>query len=227
MSIGIAITTFNRPETLEKTIAEHLKYLPRNARIIVVDDGSDHIPIVPDNVELYLNGANLGIAASKNRCLELLCDCDHIFLFDSDCYPITKGWERPYVKTKEPHLLYQFRLPQKPTNDMRELYRDNKIVAYSHTRGAMIYVHRSVLNVVGGMNPAYGLAGYEHPDWTNRIHNAGLTTHRAMDVPNSDKLLYCLDQDGLAVSSIPASHNGNHALYVRSKSSSAYKEYRT
>ena len=186
--------------------------------------------LMPNNSTLVVeNDINFtGVAATKNRLLAQLDDCDHIFLFDDDTYPIAPGWWKPYVESKEPHLVYQFKLPGKPKSDMRELYRDEDIVAYSHTRGAMLYIERRVLDVVGGMDTRYN-NGYEHPDWTNRIHNAGLTTLRAMDVPGSDKLLYCLDQDGKVESSIKKDRISmleNRRLYLKSLGSKEYKEYR-
>lgn len=206
--IGIGITT--TPERNVLDLVNWKGLIPEGADFIIVNDA-----------------AHFGVAHSKNELLRQLQYCDHIFLFDDDTYPIAPNWWRPYIEHPEPHLMYQFKLPSKPADDMRELYRDETTVAYSHTRGAMIYIERRVLDVVGGMDTAYGLAGYEHPDWTNRIHNAGLTTHRAMDVPNSDHLLYCLDQDGLVESSIPGTNKPNHELYRRSKLSREYKEYKS
>lgn len=206
--IGIGISRTPERDVLD--IRRFKRYLPWPCKILVEND-IDHS----------------GVATTKNRLLRQLDDCEHIFLFDDDTYPTASNWWVPYVEHKEPHLMYQFKLPGKPAYDMQELYRDESSVAYSHTRGAMLYIERRVLGVVGGMDTAYGLAGYEHPDWTNRIHNAGLTTHRAMDIPGSNKLLYCLDQDGLVESSIPKSHKGNHRLYCQSRLSSEYKEYRS
>lgn len=171
-----------------------------------------------------------GVAKSKNRLLAELDDCDHIFLFDDDCYPIADKWWVPYIESGENHLIYQFKLPGKPATDMRELYRDDKIISYSHTRGAMIYITKKVLETVGGMDERYQF-GYEHADWTNRIHNAGLTTHRAMDVVGSEKLFYCLDQDGKVESSVSDEVRRknlikNRGLYLKSKTSKEFKEYK-
>lgn len=207
MKIGIGITTTPERKVLDLLVWQG--FISEGAEFVVFNDS-----------------AHFGVAYAKNYLLNQLQYCDHIFLFDDDTYPIADNWWKPYVDHKEPHLMYQFKLPGKPANDMLELYRDESTVVYTHTRGAMLYIDRRVLDVVGGMDTAYGLAGYEHPDWTNRIHNAGLTTHRAMDVPNSHELLYCLDQDGMVESSIPKGHRGNYTLYLQSKSSSEYKEYR-
>lgn len=231
MKIAICITSHNRPEILEKTYQNITNFLPYGSNIevrrFVVEDGNpDPMPRAA-----YSFDKTVGIPRSKNKCLELAYDwgADHIFLFDDDCYPIADYWWKPYIESPEPHLMYQFKIPGKPKGDMQELYRDDKIVAYSHTRGAMIYVERRVLDVIGGFDTDYGLAYFEHPDFSNRIYNAGLTSHRAMDVPNSSQLFYCLDQDGAVKSSIKQSSKSdwikNARLYNERKHSKAYKEF--
>jgi len=214
MKIGVAITSYNRTELLEETYAKWKALMPKGSVLIVVKDV-------------------FGIANAKNLCLKLLEDegVTDFFLSDDDCWPISQDWWAPYVFSNEPHLMYQFKIPSRGPSDMKESYRDDKIVSYSHTRGAMLYVKKVVLQTVGGMDRAYGQAYYEHTDWTNRIHNAGLTSHRAMDVPGSDQLFYCLDQDGGVTSSIPdkvklSSRSGNFARYQKSKTSKQFKEYR-
>lgn len=224
--IGIGITTHNRPEVLKNSLEQMIRFAPPESLIIVVDDASDE----PVPTAMMRAHKRVGVARCKNMCLQLLQDCDHIFLFDDDTYPIAPEWWKPYVESKEPHLMYQFRLPGKPARDMQILHEDEDIVAYSHTRGAMLYIKKEVLSKVGGMDPAYHPdGGFEHPDWTNRIFNAGLTTYRAMDVPNSDKLLYCLDQDNQVKSSLKINRRAkleNFKYYTANKESKSYKEFR-
>lgn len=213
-SIGIGISTTPNRSILSDTINAFYQFMPQEAKLVI-----------------ELDKKYTGVAATKNRLLAELDDCEHIFLFDDDCYPIADEWWLSYIEAEQPHLMYQFKLPGKSKTDMQELYRDDKIVAYSHTRGAMIYIERQVLDIVGGFDEAYGQAMFEHPDFTNRIHNAGLTTYRAMDVPNSHELLYCLDQDGEIESSIPVSvriknNAKNRFLYHTNKTSKEYKAYK-
>lgn len=209
-SIGVGITSTPERDLVNYELWNH--YLPDDCDFVV-----------------YFDENHEGVAKSKNRLLKELEECDHIFLFDDDCYPINDGWWQSYVNHDEPHLMYQFKLPNKPASDMQELYRDEDTVAYSHTRGAMIYIERRVLDVVGGFDTKY-VNGFEHADLTTRIHNAGLTTHRAQDVPNSDQLLYCLDQDARVESTIkpdPKIKAKNFKYYQSQKKSKAYKEFRT
>ena len=212
--IGLGITTTSkRKEVFETCLAEWDKF----------GDDIDFLFINYDDTYK-------GVAVSKNKCLKALYEagCTEFFLADDDVMPLRWDWWKPYVESKEPHLMYQFKLPNKPSTDMQEVYRDEEIVAYTHTRGAFIYLNKIILDTVGGFDTDYKGAYFEHPDLTNRIHNAGLTTYRAMDVPNSSKLLYCFDQDGKTETSIPDKRNytANWKLYNKNRYSKEYKEFR-
>src|SRR5690606_4684793 len=93
--IGIGLTTHNRRDVLKKSLSFHKKHLPKGAKLIVVDDASE-IPV--KGVDFRFEH-NAGIAASKNKCIELLEGCEHIFLFDEDCWPITDDWHLPYINS--------------------------------------------------------------------------------------------------------------------------------
>lgn len=229
MKIAVCITTHNRPEVFDKTYSEITRYLPPNAKRFIVDDASDE-PMVETGHRGHRFDENVGIAKAKNKCLELAYEwgADHIFLFDDDTYPIKQDWWKPYVESKEPHLMYNFKLKNKPTTDMQEIYRGENIVAYTHTRGCMIYLTREVLEAVGGFDTRYQ-NGFEHPDFTRRIYNAGLTTYRSMDVSSSSRLFYCLDQDSSVESSIASNSRrdlNNYRLFQQTKLSKEYKEFK-
>ena len=254
MKTAICITTYNRPEILYRGLEEQLKYLPKGAKIFIVDDGSAE-PLDSDvllevaqkyrhdgdeNHVVAVLPENKGIAAAKNKCLELAdgWGADHIFLFDSDTWPRKQGWEIPYIESKEPHLMYIFtKFAQDGPgghnlSDCIELYRDANIVAYNHVRGCMLYIDRKVLDAVGGFDERYGKAMFEHTDYSNRIHNTGLTSFRVMDVPDSKSLIYSMDEHREAASSISADQRQqglkeNRALWKASLTSKEYCEYKT
>ncbi len=193
--VGVAITTHNRHDIAVETVRRWKVFLPKDAVLIVVDDASD----VPFPDATFRFEQNVGIAAAKNKCLELLEDAgvEHAFLSDSDCYPKTKSWWKPYVESPEPHLSYQFLDLVGPVklHDMKEVYRDTNHVAYSGQRGCMLYYHLpTVLPTVGGFDPIYGRALYEHGDLANRIHASGHTTWRYADVVGSEKLFHSMDE---------------------------------
>lgn len=196
-SIGIGITTRNRPGRAERTANLIWK---RSAdiepRIVIVDDASEE-PVDGYGYDVHRFDENVGIARAKNKCLELLDGYDHIFLFDDDAYPLVEGWWRPYVESPEPHLMYIFDdlAGNRKLHDIKRIYEDQQHVAYTGPRGVMLYIDAGVvLPVVGGMDPIYGKWGYEHGDWSNRIHSAGLTSWRYADVAGSSDLIYSLDE---------------------------------
>lgn len=233
-SIGIGITTHNRFNIFSKTLDEIRRFVPANAKIVVVDDASE----TPNPEATYRFNKNVGIARAKNKCFELLYNagCEHIFLFDDDCYPIVEDWHKPYIESQEPHLNYifeEFRGGNKPAlNDTLLLYSDSKIRAYSHARGCMCYYKRVCLDVCGGMSPLFGRWGYEHPDLSNRIYNAGLTSFRYMDVPDSGKLFYSRDEHtGNADSTVQGEARmecitTNSKIYDSRKEITEYVEFR-
>lgn len=172
-----------------------------DAFIVVVDDASK-VPVrVPDGVELFRFERNVGIARAKNKCLELLMahGCEELFLFDDDCWPNDYYWYQPYVDSPEPHLCYLFRnraLGRSGVNQARIIYDDGKIWAISPwPQGCMMYLNRSVIERVGGYRPEFGKWGYEHAEFSERIHAAGLTTNKYQDVCQRNKI-YSADESG-------------------------------
>lgn len=228
-SIGIAITTHNRPVQFIKTYTEIQRHLPEGARLIVVDDAST-IPVTQAN---YRFARNAGIAAAKNKCIELLQGCEHVFLFDDDTYPVKPDWWRPYVESDEPHLMYIFKDlhgGKMTLGDTSEIYRDDKIVAYTHPRGCMCYFKKVCFDKVGGMYTGFGRWGYEHPDLSNRIYNKGLTSFQFMDVPGSADLFYSGDEYQTVKTTVSGTERANlitrnAGIYAARKSSSVYEPY--
>jgi glycosyltransferase involved in cell wall biosynthesis len=192
--IGIAFTEHNRYDIFKKSYDETLKLLPPNCEVVVIDDASN--TRVPEAT--YRFEKNVGISVAKNKCLELLYlkGCEHIFLFDSDFYPLVDNWWKPYVESKEPHLMYIFKdfANGRSLNDTNEVYKDSEIVAYDHPRGCMLYLERKCLDLVGGMDTAFTKWGYEHGNLSDRIFMHGLTSFRYMDVVNSKGMFYSDDE---------------------------------
>lgn len=234
MKIGVGITTHNRDTITAQTVAKWRALLPKGAALVVVDDASDK----PYPRADFRFEENVGIAVAKNKCFELLEDLGvtDFFLSDNDCYPTHKNWWKPYVKSPEPHLSYQFldlKRPGYSLNDVTEIYRDSEHVAYSGQRGCMLYFHKSCLEAVGGFDPIYGRALYEHSDLANRIHAAGLTTWRYADVAGSAGLFHSMDEYVEVNRTIPASEQreylkGNAELHHKRRASNyvAYVPYR-
>ena len=191
--IGIGITTYNRPDAYLISYREIMRYAPKGAKIVVVDDCST----VNYSNATFRQHVNKGAATCKNKCFELLEDCEHIFLFDDDCYPIVEDWWKPYVNGKQPHYNFTFKYPK---------YKIKNVMVSDNPNGCMMYYHKSVLEKVGGFDVEFGKYGYWHGSMSCRIYNAGLTAFPFMDVPNSENLFCSMDKDKSVKTSRPDQH---------------------
>lgn len=222
--IGVGVCTHNRRELAEESVAKIRENLPPGAVLVIVDDASE----IPYEGATYRFNEQAGIARAKNKCLELLNaeGVEHYFLFDDDTWPLTPDWWKPYVESPEPHLMYVFPYRGGPP----VVATDYQHKAWVQPCGCMLYIHQSVLDTVGGMDPAYGTWGHEHLDYSNRIFNAGLTTWRFGDVLGSEKLIYCSDQKGTTRSVDSATREEhlarNVAYYESQLASKEYYEFR-
>lgn len=225
--IGVAITEHNRPEVFAKSLEEIKRFLPPGAILVVVDDAST----VPVKGATFRFEKNVGIAAAKNKCIELLYNqgCEHFFLFDSDTYPVKENWHVPYIECDEPHLNYIFQdfAGAKKLNDTKIVYSDDRKVAYSHPRGCMLYYSRLVFDKVGGMDPEFGRWGFEHGNLSDRIHMAGLTSFRYMDVIDSNRLIMSLDEHQKVTTTVSVAERKpllekNEPKYIAKKFSKEY-----
>lgn len=195
--IGVAMTVQNRTVQTKRAISNWKKNLPKGCVFIVVDDGSD-VPFEYDG-DYFRFEKSVGIARAKNKCLELLEDAgvEHAFLADSDIWPKSPQWYKPYCNSPEPHLSYQFLDLAGPVklHDTKRIFQDAEHKAHSCQRGALLYYHLpTILPRVGGMDPVFGRAIGEHTELADRIHAAGLTTFRYADVIESFRLWHSMDE---------------------------------
>lgn len=190
MKIGIGITTRDRREMAEATISQWRYFMPEDAKLVIVDDDSKE----PYPDADYRFEQQAGIAVAKNKCLELLEDCDHIFLVDDDINPVRKDWWRIYVDSGLNHAMYIF--------ERRIFYKEPTYTSYELPRGCMLYFKKICLEVVGGMDPFFKIWGFEHANLSRRIHNAGLIPAPFIDVPNSYMMFWSRDEAGIQQSSV-------------------------
>jgi len=205
-SIGIGITTTPNRDLLSATLKQWQRYLPDGAKLVVYEDKE-----------------MAGISVAKNKLLEQLDDCDHIFLADDDTYPITKDWWQPYIESEQPHLQYNF-LNGPDHWGLQRISTWAGHESYTKSRGCLLYVERWVLDIVGGMHNVFGKHGREHEDWSERIHKAGLTKYPFQSVQG--KHFYCADEDKHGISSIKFSdHQGWR--YIDTDKLPLYAEYKS
>lgn len=173
--IGIGITTYNRPEHLKLCLSQINKHT-KGFKLYIADDSNER----------------LGIAKRKNECIKELQDCEHIVLFDDDCFPIKDGWVDLIVEshTKEPHLLYL-----KETSSIKKIKSKSKIDYYNNCGGCMITLTKEVANKVGGFNEEYGIYGFEHAAFSAKVYRSKLTTEPYCSPSSISEYIYSLDFD--------------------------------
>lgn len=186
--IGIGITTRNR-NSFPICYQEITRTLPKGAKLVVVDDEST----IPVPEATFRFNHNVGVAAAKNKCLELLDGCDYIFLFDDDCWPIQKGWEKPYINSELHHASFTFDHNKVGRNGNDKIGELGALSYYKNACGCMLFFTGEAIKTVGGFNRIFGKYGNEHIDMSVRIYNEGLTPHPFIDVTGSMKLFHSLD----------------------------------
>ena len=170
IKIGIGVTTTpNRKEYAENWLKHFEQVKPTNYHLHIHEDVNYK-----------------GVAYSKNQNLKTLQDCDYIFLFDDDCYPIKKGWTDYFINSNENHLLF---LNEKHTM----LARSGNVEHYANCGGVFMFITKKVLTEVGYINSAYGRYGFEHAGYSSRIYKAGLTRSPYQQLINTKDYLYAMD----------------------------------
>ena len=188
--IGIGVTTYNRNKIAANTLAQIKAFAPAEAKIVIVDDGSP-VPFVGAS---YRFNVNQGAPTAKNKCLELLEGCEHIFLFDDDCHPVVKGWELPYIEAEAEHLNFTFKYPHVEAKGLK---------IHTNPNGCMMYISKKALEVVGGFDTKFIKYGYWHGAYANRVYNAGLNAFPFMDVVGSSALFCSMDRDNTVRTASP------------------------
>ena len=172
-TIGVGITTRNRPDILEFCCAKFLDCSPE-LKILVVDDNSDDPDLNRKWAETvgdyFYSEKRLGVANAKNQCIKML-DVDHLFLFDDDCFPVKKNWYKPWVEAGLNHMIFACR----ETVSVKK--RIGNLTFWNGHHGCMLYFSRKTIETIGGFEPGFGLYGFEHSELTWRIKRAGLIPH--------------------------------------------------
>lgn len=202
MKIGISCITFNRPAHLEWWTKQVAETSPPDAVFHIANDSKER----------------KGVAYRSNECLRELYNagCDYIFLFNDDCAPIKQGWCEFFIEASrasgQHHFMYLKETPGVKRISDRVFFEVNKenptysvwgkmvefvsINTYSACNGVMMFLTREVIEKVGGFSPNFGLYGFEHANYTNRIHRAGLTPLGAYSCPaGASEYIYSLDLD--------------------------------
>lgn len=147
MRIGIGVTTYNRPECLKECLDKIEEHTNGYKMHIAKDTDEDR----------------RGVAYRKNECLRALKDCDYVFLFDDDCFPIKDGWVEFFInKGFNEHLLY--------LNESHNFICDTgDISTYNDCGGVFMFLTKEHIKYVGAFNEKFTPYGFEHAEYSMRI----------------------------------------------------------
>ena len=181
--IGVGITTYNRPEQLQKLVNS----LPLELlhAVVIVNDGSP-IDIDLRGIKMITNETNLGVGKSKNKCIADLVvqDCKHLFLIEDDIYIKRPEVFEAYINASRVTGIQHFNFSQHGVMNMywpslepkpRTIidYGSLKLPLYPHCVGAFSYYTRRCINEVGYIDERFYNA-CEHVEHTYRIVKAGM-----------------------------------------------------
>jgi hypothetical protein len=205
MKIGIGVTTYKRPEMLEKCL-----------KMIQTHTG-EHKLYVAEDTDADLRG----VAKRKNECLANLQDCNYIFLFDDDCYPIKKGWDKLLIDTHLKSLNHHFVYNKEPFCKIKNLVFGNHPVleSYEASGGTMLFLTQDVLKKVGGFYTGYDRYGFEHIGYSVRIHRAGLTNDFFLSLKGLNEYIYSTDyeEDGFFISNSTIDLKTKNELTIKNR----------
>jgi GT2 family glycosyltransferase len=182
--VAISITTRNRPEMLEYCLLHFKSFKPFNTEIIVVSDDASDIEQAKKNDEIcrrynvfYIyNSTRLGIAKNKNVTIDYLntFDYDYLFLFDDDCFPQRHNWDLPFINLSKVseihHSMYLV-----PVGELNAISKTITYDVYDNCSGFCLFFTRKAINALKGMNPKFGIYGFEHAELSNRAFKEGFT----------------------------------------------------
>lgn len=174
--IGIGITsTPNRPEHLKLCLEMIEKYtFNKDYRLYY-----------------YIDTDAKGVAYGKNMCLYNLQDCEHVFLFDDDCFPKKEGWTDFFINSGYNHLLYM------TPKHYQKLMTIGNLEYYGLSAGAFMYMTKKAIDTVGYFNPDYKRYGYEHAGYTHRIYRQKLTPTKYPVLVGTSDYIHSLDINGV------------------------------
>jgi len=151
MRVGIGCTTYNRPECLakwKKQVAKHTNM--DNVLIYIADDSQER----------------KGVAFRKNECLRSLKDCDYVFLFDDDCYPVEDGWVDYFIQhAKGEHCLFMDSKRHAVIAKKSDTFH-----YYADCGGVFMFLTKEHIERVGAFNEEFSPWGFEHAEYSQRIY---------------------------------------------------------
>ncbi|WP_407522632.1 glycosyltransferase family 2 protein [Methylobacterium oryzisoli] len=193
--LGIGITTYNRAESLARTLESVARHTAAPHALFVADDGSrDATADLLRRLRVpHVSASNRGVAWNKNRVLFHLHEvarCDVAVLLEDDTAPARDGWEAPWIEAARRWGHANFAGDWFADRFVSGTGTPEDPVLSPDISGQCVSFSRAALRAVGYMDTRFGRYGYEHCDHSERMLAAGFGG-RAAEPP----LFYLLRSD--------------------------------
>ncbi|CAK7192865.1 hypothetical protein COMNV_01074 [Commensalibacter sp. Nvir] len=205
VKLGIAITTFNRTDTVFEQIQLINKFSLSDYVLVVCDDGStdNTLEQLKKHNIPHISGANKGIAWNKNRGLYYLANytqSEAFLLLDDDIYPTMYGWDVEWGKGAQLHGYISYAPKQW---DEQKIFGNNTATdpaILPICARSSIAISREVFPLVGYMDNRFDRYGHEHTDYSSRFVKAGYGGILKKD----QTLLFATMNSGLSLTAVPS-----------------------
>jgi hypothetical protein len=178
LRVGVGVVTFNRVETLLRTLDRIGEHTGRDCELIVADDGSGDgtAARLRERRTPFVSGRNMGVAWNKNRALfhlAIVRACDVVILLEDDTSPSERDWQERWVEGA---------LRWGHVNIAGEWFRssfaggagtpENPILSEDVSAQCSAYT-REALTYGGFMDPRFRGYGFEHVEHSWRLARHG------------------------------------------------------
>lgn len=170
-----------------------------------------------------------GPGQTRNRVMKKLMDagCDYIFVFDDDCYPVMKGWEKYFIDFSEKNGVHFMGTPHVFADEPQ---MEGDTTYWPGVLGCFIFQTRHCMETIGYYNSAYQVYGFEDSARNNRAMRAGLTgrtgpdrlfalPHKAGYYIHSEDLYHECPTPNLSVEEKHSYIEANRQIYINEISS--------
>lgn len=174
--IGVGVITYKRPECLKLFLEQLELNKPYYEYVLHVEED------------------NTSIAKAKNACLHDLFEvnnCDYVFLFEDDCFPVAKWWDLIFLRSGREYSLYmdgRYSCFASDGSDIAKYYED--------CSGVFMFLSKNIFEKTGYFNESYENNGLEHIGHSDRLKRACGEGGYAC-LTNTDKFIYSLDLQGV------------------------------
>lgn len=180
MTVGIGVTTRNRPELLSELLRSIQDTTKDSVYTITTFVGIDRddvsAPVCEQWGVPYGYTPVPGIVANRNTATYALKDCDIIILFEDDTKPIKTGWLERVVHALEPgDIPFLFSLAPRMHGKVVScvLCKNTQVDLYPLSSAFTIAFPRKTLETIGYWSPAFGERyGFDEAEWGLRAKKA-------------------------------------------------------